>query len=88
MDTDRKKRLKKKKPPEKENIICVHGNWVKFSAAKNGLGKKIFSEMWDMCIRLLLACYSELQVNKANTCYVLKWPDSKAPILQPTERSD
>lgn len=40
MDTDRKKRLKKKKNPEKENIICVHGNWVKFSAAKNGLGKK------------------------------------------------
>lgn len=38
MDTDRKKRLKP--PLEKENIICVHGNWVKFSAAKNGLGKK------------------------------------------------
>lgn len=86
MDTDRKKRLEKK--TDKENIICVHGNWVKFSAAKNGLGKKIFSEMWDMCIRLHLACYSKLQVNKVNTCNVLKLPDSKAPILQPTERSD
>lgn len=50
MDTDRKKRLKKKKTnPEKENIICVHGNWVKFSAAKNGLGKKKSSQRCEIC---------------------------------------
>lgn len=41
MDTG-KKRLKKK---EKENIICVHSNWVKFSAAKNGLGKSLLRDV-------------------------------------------
>lgn len=40
MDTDRKKGEK-----EKENIICVHSNWVKFSAAKNGLGKSLHRDV-------------------------------------------
>lgn len=33
MDTE------KKAEKRKENIICVHSNWVKLSTAKNGLGK-------------------------------------------------
>lgn len=41
MDTDRKRGRKKKK----ENIICVHSNRVKFSAAKNGLGKSLLSDV-------------------------------------------
>lgn len=45
MDTDRKKEKEKKRlKKEKENIICVHSNWVKFSAAKNGLGKSLLRD--------------------------------------------
>lgn len=43
MYTDRKK--KKKVGKQKENIICVHSNWVKFSAAKNGLGKSLLRDV-------------------------------------------
>lgn len=56
-----KKRLKK----EKENIICVHSNWVKFSAAKNGLGK---SQRCKMCIRCQChAWHRQLPVHKSST---------------------
>ena len=43
MDTDMKKSGEKKEK-EKENIIRVHSNWVKFSAAKNGLGKSLLKD--------------------------------------------
>lgn len=46
MATDRKKKRKEKGwKKKKENIICVHSNWVKFSAAKNGLGKSLLRDV-------------------------------------------
>lgn len=55
----------------KENIICVHSNWVKFSAAKNGLDKSLFRDLRCVCA----AGRGRRQPNRSYTTDTRLWQD-------------
>lgn len=64
----------------KENIICVHSNWVKFSAAKNGLDKSLFRDLRCVCA----AGRGRRQPNRSYTTDTRLWQD--LPLMKKKKR--